>query len=97
MPVTLAGKLPATDKNGLDDTWAERLTAEPDAAHLVVGVVRTSKVTTNIETGENIPTVHFVHVEICDHEHPYASQVREVVESLFGERTGKWPLPRENA
>lgn len=95
MKPVLAGKLPATDKNGLDDHQADLFLAEPDKPRLVVGLVTTSKVVSNVETGESVPTVHFVQLEACDHDHPEAPKLRDVVETLYGERTGKWPLTAE--
>lgn len=96
MTVTLSGKLPATDRNGFDDHWTDKITDDPDKAHLVVGLISTSKVTRNIETGEDTPTVHFVQVELCAHDHPEAAKLRDVVETLYGERTGKWTLTGES-
>lgn len=95
MAVTMSGKLPATDRNGFDEHWSDKITEDPGKPHLVVGVISTSKVTRNVETGEDTPTVHFAHVEVCDHDHPEAANLRGVVEQLYGERTGKWPLSSE--
>lgn len=92
--VTLSGRLPTDDKDGLA-AIAAKFTDHPDHFHLVVGLVSCTKVTKDVESDEEIPTVRFRHIEACPASSNHAATLRQVIENLYGERTGKWALPGE--
>lgn len=94
MTVTLSGRLPGDDKDGLGDL-SGKFTDHPERLHLVVGLVSTTKVTRDVESDEEVPTIRFRHIEACEATSQHAKVIREVVEALYGERTGKWALPGE--
>ena len=94
MTVTLSGRLPGDDKDGLGDL-SPHFTDHPERLHLVVGLVSTTKVTRDVESDEEIPTIRFRHIEACEASSNQAKVLREAIETLYGERTGKWSLPGE--
>lgn len=81
----LASKLP--DDHGLA-VIQPALIAEPDRAHLVVGWVDCSRLTTEIDTGEVTPTMRFLQVEAVDDEAVEAAMAR-----ARARRTGQQTLP----
>lgn len=92
--VSLSGRLPTDDKDGLA-ALAARFTDHPEHLHLVVGLVGCTKVTRDVESDEEVPTVRFRHIESCEATSKSATTLREILEHLYGERTGKWSLPGE--
>lgn len=62
LAVTLSGTLPKDASNGLG-AIAQHLAANPDDVHVIVALVDCSKITTNTDTGEIIPTARIRAVE----------------------------------
>lgn len=87
----LSGKLPAGDGNGLI-AIAQQLCEEPHTRHLAVCIIDCQKVTTNMDTGEVIPTARVRRVEVIA-----GDEDRKVLERLMrralDERTGREALP----
>ncbi len=94
MSVSLSGRLPKDDKNGIGMIGAALLD-NPTSTHLVVAVVTTEKVTTNIESGEVIPTARIVAIEAWPGSSADAKSLRRVCQEAYEQRTGQQALPFE--
>ncbi|EMD22896.1 DNA translocase FtsK [Amycolatopsis azurea] len=88
MSVSLSGKLPKDDKNGLGRISAT-LVEDSASTHLIVAVVNCATVTTNMDTGEVIPTARIVAVEAFPGSSADAKQLRRVWREAYEQRTGQ--------
>ena len=93
MSANLAGKLPEGDRNGLAGIATE-LIEHPDTVHVVIALVDCSKITTNTDTGDVIPTARIRRIEpIKDPED--GRRMRQLMRREWERRTGKVVLPFE--
>ncbi len=88
--VTLGGKLPKGDANGLGPVIAD-LIAEPHRFHVILAIIDCAKVTTNHDTGEVIPTARVRRIEVVRAEDLRAAE-RLMRRALEG-RSGRTVLP----
>ncbi|OOC04263.1 hypothetical protein B0293_23690 [Amycolatopsis azurea DSM 43854] len=86
--MSLSGKLPKDDKNGLGRISAT-LVEDSASTHLIVAVVNCATVTTNMDTGEVIPTARIVAVEAFPGSSADAKQLRRVWREAYEQRTGQ--------
>ncbi|MFJ8913406.1 DNA translocase FtsK [Amycolatopsis sp. NPDC102389] len=94
MSVSLSGRLPKDDKNGLGRI-SSTLVEDSASTHLIVAVVDCATVTTNMDTGEVIPTARIVAVEAFPGSSADAKQLRRMLREAYEQRTGLQALPFE--
>ncbi|MGH3834162.1 MAG: hypothetical protein ACRDSF_00440 [Pseudonocardiaceae bacterium] len=93
MSVSLAGNLPADDRNGLS-ALAGCLVDDPQAVHVVVALVDCVKITTKVESGDVVPTARVRAIEPIG-AHADAGEMRRLLRRAYERRTGKVELPLE--
>ena len=90
-PANLAAALPAGEANGLA-VIADQLVAHPSLPHVVVAIVDTKSVRTNVDDGTQVATVRVRRIEViadpADREH-----LRRLLMREFERRTGQAVLP----
>lgn len=90
MTVKLAGTLPDGERNGLTQITADLVTA-PTQLHVVVAVVDCKRITTDLDTGDVVPTARVRRVEVVlDADKP---AVLRLLRRSHEERTGQAVLP----
>lgn len=94
MSAKLAAALPADDRNGIGAISAS-LVDNPDGAHFVVALVDCSRVTTNVDTGDVIPTMRIRAIEGFPGATVDGGEVRRLLRRAYERRTGKFELPLE--
>lgn len=94
MSITIANKLPKDDQNGLAHLEA-RFNDDRDAVTVIVGLVRTDRVTElpHSEDNPRIVAVALLHVEALDGKE--AAAVEKALRATYVKRTGKRELPFE--
>ena len=94
MTTKLASALPKDDQaNGLNDI-AANLVDDPTDLHVAVVVLDCSKITTDIDTGDETPTARVRRIEIITRDDDKATLGRLATRALE-QRTGKTVLPLE--
>lgn len=88
--VKLAGTLP--DDHGLAAV-ADSLVTEPEDLHLVVAILSTKKLTTDVETGEVVPTAHVRRIEVIGTDVDESKRLVQLMRRQHERRTGKTVLP----
>jgi hypothetical protein len=91
--VTMAGNLPADDRNGLA-ALAGRLVDDPQKVHVVVALIDCVKVTKKVESGEEVPTARIRAIEPIA-AHADAAEMERLLRRAYERRTGKVELPLE--
>ncbi len=92
--VKLSPKLPGDPEiNGLDEL-AETI-AQPDEIYAVLAWVKCSKVTKDLETGTEVPTVEIRRIEPIAPVGATPDEVVRLAADLYHRRTGRDPLPFE--
>lgn len=91
MSATLSGALPAGDHNGLA-ALAPALVNNPEELHVAVVTFSTSKLTTDVDTGDVTPTIRIKQFE------PFTAsgdvgELRRLLRRQFERRTGQTELP----
>lgn len=96
MSVTIASKLPKGSENGLAHMEGQ-LAAKPDDVTVVVGLVRTDRITNVPHDTDNprIVTTALLHVEAITTEAD-AKRTEKLLRSVYEQRTGKKELPFED-
>lgn len=89
MSVKLAAKLPDGEANGLVRIL-RALTQAPGDSHVVVAVVDCSRITTDIDTGDVIPTARILEIEPLSERD--ADAALEMLRRAFVRRTGQQML-----
>jgi hypothetical protein len=92
LAVKLAGALPLSDKNGIDAISAS-LVDNPETGHLIVALVDCSRVTTNNDTGDIVPTMRIRAIEGHRVDTPDGEHLRRALAQAYEQRTGKVELP----
>lgn len=94
MSVILSAALPADDRNGIP-AIATALIDDPESVHVVVALVRCSKITTKPRTGDVVPTAEILAVEAFTALTDDAVELHRLVRRQHERRTGKTELPLE--
>jgi hypothetical protein len=87
-----SGTLPGGEANGLS-ALAAQLLRNPQGTHIVVGIIDTKTITTDVDTGDQVPTVRFRRVEPVPG--PDADHVVRIMQRATERRTGAAMLPIE--
>ena len=90
-PASLAGNLPDGPANGLA-VIAGELVEHPTRVHVVVALIDTCKVTTRVDSGNQVATVRVRRLEVIT-DPADAAQLRHLLEREFERRTGQCVLP----
>jgi len=94
MTTKIASKLPKSEEvNGLN-AITDELVDHPDRFHVAVVVLDCSKVTTEIDTGDSVPTARIRRIEIIDRPDD-KKRLQELATRALETRTGKTVLPLE--
>lgn len=88
----LSGKLPEGDANGIAGL-ANDLITKPGEMHVVLAIVDTYKLTTDVDANTVIPTLRVRRIEPLLAED--LGTARRLLERAFEQRTGKATLPLE--
>lgn len=93
--VNLGGALPQGDGNGLA-AIVRALLDRPEHIHVVIALIDTVKITTNVDSGDRIPTVRIRRIEAI-HDGGDRDRLRMVLQREYERRTGRVALPFELA
>lgn len=92
MTIKLASSLPKADEaNGLT-AIANQLVNDPTTLHVAVVVLDCSKITTDTDTGDSVPTARVRRVEVVTADDDKA-RLRGLAQRALEARTGKTVLP----
>lgn len=89
----LSSGLPEGVDNGLS-AIESKVIADPEKDYLIVGIVTGHKLTTDVETGDVVPTVKLVQVEALVDTDQH-KQARELLARARGKRTGQTSINPE--
>lgn len=89
----LSAGLPADDRNGLAPI-VRRLVDDPHDVHVAVVLLDTVKVTTDVETGDVVPTVRVRAVEPIEQTDD-SRELERLLRRAYERRTGQVELPLE--
>jgi len=92
--VTLSGKLPGGNANGLSQI-IKSLIEEPDRVHALMVLVSTAKLVTEVDTGETVPALRIRRVEVIRDED--LAQAQGLILRSWEERNGGQVLPQDVA
>lgn len=91
MSAKLSSGLPQGEANGLA-AIASELVDMPEKVHVIIALVDCSKITSNVDSGDVIPTARVRRVEaITDPEDGH--RMRQLLRRQYERRTGKTVLP----
>lgn len=81
----IASKLPEGDRNGLT-VVARAMVDDPHATHVVLAVLDCSRLTTDTDTGDVIPTARIRRVEVllADDKQPAEQLMRRAMDARMG-------------
>lgn len=94
MAATLSGRLPDDDRNGLSPLSSD-LVSDPEKVRVAVVLLDCIKVTRNVDTGEESPTIRIRAIEPVVNMTTDASEMRRLLRRAYERRTGKVELPLE--
>lgn len=89
----LAAKLPTGDANGLAAIATEMLD-NPEQVHVVIALVDCSKITTDTDSGDVVPTARIRRIEAIKDPND-GRKMRSLLRREWERRTGKTVLPFE--
>lgn len=89
----LAGRLPEGDRNGLAAIAAE-LVDNPEKVHVAIVLLDTKSVTTDVDSGDVIPTARLRRIEVIKDPQD-GMHMRRLLQREWERRTGKTVLPFE--
>lgn len=95
MSVKLSGTPPKDDRNGLGAISAALL-ENPEARHMIVCVVDCSKITTDMDNGDVVPSARIRAVEAFPASSRRAKELHRLWQAAYEDRTGKTPLPLDD-
>lgn len=90
----LSGSLPGDDRNGLS-ALATQMLDNPEATHIVVAVIDCTKITTDVASGDVVPTARICAIEAFSGATADAAELRRLWRRAYERRTGKVELPLE--
>lgn len=88
--------LPKDDRNGLHMLTGAVL-REPSTKHVIVALVDAKEVTTDVDTGAEIPTLRIHAVEGFRRDSAIGKQLRQIWREAWEDRTGNAALPFDSA
>jgi len=88
--VKLASALPAD--HGLTAV-ATSLIDDPEQMHIVLAIVKTKKLTTDVESGDVSPTAHIKRIEVVGSDKDEAKRLLQIMRRAHERRTGNTVLP----
>lgn len=91
MTVHLSGALPVGDTNGLGSI-SGKLCDDPESVHVAVVLLDCSKITTNTDNGDIVPTCRIRAIEPVGTTED-AEEMRRLLRRAYERRTGKVELP----
>jgi hypothetical protein len=91
MTVHLSGALPVGDTNGLGSI-SGKLCDDPESVHVAVVLLDCSKITTNTDNGDVVPTARIRAIEPIGITGD-AEEMRRLLRRAYERRTGKVELP----
>lgn len=95
--VKLSTKLPGdAETNGLD-AQAPRLIEHPDELLCAVVWIDAQKITEDTDAGTRVPTARIRRIEPIGDVNDVPAAVRDVVQAAVQKRTGRTPIPFEDA
>lgn len=94
MSFTLAGRLPRDERNGTGAVSAA-MVDDPESQHVIIALVDCSKITTDTDTGEIVPTARIRAIEGFSKHSPDGKQAYRLWQRAFESRTGQQTLPFE--
>lgn len=92
MAISMSGKLPAGDGNGLSAIIPSLIREDHGQFHVVIGLVDCKKFTTDKDSGETVPTVRIRRIEVVQREDDMRV-ARSLMQRALEERTGQETLP----
>lgn len=92
MSLTLSGKLPKGEANGLD-AIVSALTDKPKGRHVVIAILDTKRLITDVESNDVVPEARIRRIEVIPEEDMEVAE--RVLMRAFERRTGKATLPFE--
>lgn len=94
MTVRFSGAMPVGERNGLS-SLAHSLIAEPDSVRVAVVLIDAVKLTTDVGSGDVVPTVRIRAIEPITAHETDAAELRRLMRRAFERRTGQQELPLE--
>jgi hypothetical protein len=94
MSVKISGTLPTDDRNGLGPI-ARPLVDDPESVHVVVALVSCKTITTDIDSGDVVPTARIRAIEAFTAQTADAKELRRLWRRQMERRTGQVELPLE--
>lgn len=91
MTVRLSGRLPEGDHDGLASI-VRALVDQPTSVHVLIAICDVAKVTTEVDTGDVVPTVRLRRVEVIT-DAADSHRMRRLLVREYERRTGKEVLP----
>lgn len=91
--ISMSGSLPGDDRNGLASIVRE-LVDDPDEVHVAICLVDTKKITTDVESGDVVPTVRVRAIEPI-RDTADATEMERLLRRAYERRTGQVELPLE--
>lgn len=92
MSVRMSGAMPEGERNGLA-SLAHALIARPSDTRVAIVLFRTHKLTTNVTTGDVVPTVQLLAIEPMTEHETDAAELRRLMRRAVERRTGAVELP----
>jgi hypothetical protein len=88
----LTGALPKDDRDGLDSNIFLR---DPEQLHLVVALVDTKAITSDVDSGEEYPTVRVRAIESFHRDSETGKHLHRLWRETWEKRTGNASLPMD--
>lgn len=90
----LGNSLPKDDRNGLH-TLTGPVLRDPAKKHVIVALVDAKAITTDVDTGAEIPTLRIHAVEGFQRDSEIGRELRRIWRQAWEDRTGNGALPLE--
>jgi hypothetical protein len=91
--LSLSGSLPADDRNGLASI-VRQLVSDPEDVHVAIVLLDTKKITTDVETGDVVPTARVRAIEPISGTED-GKELERLLRRAYERRTGQRELPLE--
>lgn len=94
MSINLAGRLPRDERNGTGVISAAMVN-DPESKHVIIALVDCSRIISETDTGEIVPTARIRAIEGFSKDSPDGKQAYRLWQRAFESRTGQETLPFE--
>lgn len=94
MTIRFSGAMPKGERNGLT-SLAHSLSAEPETVRVAVVLLDAVKLTTDVGTGDVVPTIRIRAIEPISAHETDAAELQRLMRRAFERRTGQPELPLE--